>query len=154
MPLKEFKAKLVPELKEINVFVNKNLLSTALAGELMSALKGRGIEFEDYRDYTITDDADRIDWRASKRSQRLLVREYKLEVNFNVFFMIDVSESMLYSSTSKLKCEYAAELATSLYYGILQTGNSVGFGFFSSKLFKVFTPLLDKKQFYIFLFLV
>ena len=113
MPLKEFKAKLVPEIKELNIFIKKNLLTTALSGELISSLKGRGIEFEDYRDYTVEDDAGRIDWRASKRAQRILVREYKLDVNFNAFFLIDVSESMLFakeeeessnSSTSRLLC--------------------------------------------------
>ncbi|MBN2368509.1 DUF58 domain-containing protein [Candidatus Woesearchaeota archaeon] len=150
MPLREFKAKLVPEIKELNVYVKKNLLSAAMTGELMSSLKGRGVEFEDYRDYTNTDDAARIDWRASKRSQRLLVREYKLEINFSIFFLVDVSESMLFSSTSKLKCEYAAEVVTSLFYGILQIGNSIGFGLFNTSLFKIAQPLMGKKQFYYF----
>ncbi len=150
MPLKEFKARLIPEFKELNVEPKKNILSTALAGELMSTLKGRGIEFEDYRDYTTEDDAERIDWRASQRAQRLLVREYKLEVNFNIFFLLDTSESMLFGSTKKLKCEYAAEVVTSLYHGVLQTGNSVGFGMFSKDLYKIVKPVLGKKQFYMF----
>jgi uncharacterized protein (DUF58 family) len=150
MPLKKFKAKLIPEIKELNLFIKKNLLSTALSGELLSSLKGRGIEFEEFRDYSISDDASRIDWRASKKAQRTLVREYKLEINFNIFFLIDVSESMLFASTPKLKCEYAAEVVTSLYYGIIQTGNAVGFALFNEKLIKMFKPLLGKKQFYSF----
>lgn len=148
MPLKEFKAKLVPEIKELNFFLKKNLLSSSLTGELMSSLKGRGIEFEDYRDYTVEDDASRIDWIASKRSQRTLVREYKLEVNFKVLLLIDVSESMLFSSTKKLKCEYAAEVACSLLYGLLQVGNAVGYGFFNDGISKMVMPKMDKKQFY------
>ena len=150
MPLKEFKGKLIPEIKELNVFIKKNLLSTSFAGELMSSLKGRGIEFEDYRDYNVEDDASRIDWRASKRSQRLLVREYKLDVNFNVFFLVDTSESMLFASTPKLKCEYAAQVVASIFFGILSTGNSIGFGLFNKSLIKMAKPLLGKKQFYIF----
>jgi uncharacterized protein (DUF58 family) len=148
MPLKEFKAKLVPEIKELNIFIKKNLLSTALSGELISSLKGRGIEFEDYRDYSVEDDAGRIDWRASKRAQRTLVREYKLDVNFNAYFLIDVSESMLFASTSKLKCEYAAQAICSLFYGIIQTGNAVGFGLFNDRLVKMSKPMMGKKQFY------
>ena len=150
MPLKEFRAKLIPEIKELNVSARNSLLSSAMAGEIMSTLKGRGIEFEDYRDYTVTDDAQRIDWRASKRAQRLLVREYKLEINFSVFFLIDVSESMLFASTNKLKCEYAAEVITSLYFGILQTGNSIGYGLFNDSLFEMVKPILGRKQFYMF----
>ncbi len=150
MPLREFKARLIPEIKELNIFVKKNLLSTSFSGELTTSLKGKGIEFEDYRDYSVEDDAARIDWRASKRSQRLLVREYKLEVNFNIFFLIDTSESMLFASTPKLKCEYAAQVACSLFYGIIQTGNCVGFGLFNDGLIKIDKPLLGRKQFYTF----
>ena len=150
MPLKEFKAKLIPELRELNIYTKKNLLTQAFAGELMSALKGRGIEFEDFREYSQSDDANRIDWMASKRAQKLLVREYKLEINFNVFLLIDTSESMLFASTKKLKCEYAAEVVVSLFYGILQTGNSIGFGLFNKSLTKIAKPLLGKGQFYIF----
>ncbi|MEM3373958.1 MAG: DUF58 domain-containing protein [Candidatus Woesearchaeota archaeon] len=148
MPLKEFKAKLVPELKEINLFLKRNLLSSAMSGEIMSSLKGRGIEFEDYRDYTVEDDASRIDWIASKRAQRLLVREYKLEVNFKVFFLIDVSESMLFSSTKLLKCEYAAQVACTFFYGLIQSGNSVGYGLFNENIVKLSKPEMGKKKFY------
>jgi len=151
MPLKKFNAKLLPELKELNLYSKKNLLSTAMAGEMISTLKGRGVEFEDYREYTVNDDATRIDWIASKRAQKVLVREYKLEINFNVVFVIDTSESMLFSSTKKLKCEYAAEVVTNLFFAILQAGNSVGFSLFNEKLFKFEKPLLGNKQFYFFM---
>ena len=124
MPLKKFNANLVPGIKELSIKVKKDLLTTAMSGELASKLRGRGIEFEDYRDYNTYDDANRIDWRASQRAQRLLVRQYKLDVNFNAFFLIDTSESMLFSSQKKLKCEYAAEVANTIFYGILTSGNS------------------------------
>lgn len=151
MPLKEFKANLLPGIKELTLNVKKNLLTTAMSGELASKLKGRGIEFEDYRYYSPSDDATRIDWRASQRSQRLLVREYKLDVNFNVFFLIDTSESMLFSSTGKLKCEYAAELVNSIFYGILSSGNAVGFALFNDEISKMIKPAMGRKQFHLFL---
>jgi uncharacterized protein (DUF58 family) len=55
---------------------------------------------------------------------------------------------MLFSSTPTLKCEYAAEVVTSLFHGILQTGNSVGYAFFNKALYKIAKPALGKKQFY------
>jgi uncharacterized protein (DUF58 family) len=150
MPLKEFKASLSPGIKELSFRVNKDLLTTAMAGELASKLKGRGIEFEDFRDYTIQDDASRIDWRASQRSQRTLVREYKLDVNFNVFFLVDISESMLFSSSKKLKCEYAAEVVNTIMYGLVASGNSVGFGLFSDGIKTLVKSKLGKKQYHLF----
>ncbi|MFH2020449.1 MAG: DUF58 domain-containing protein [archaeon] len=151
MPLKSFNANLSPGIKELTMKIRKDLLTTAMAGELASKLKGRGIEFEDYRDYSTEDDAARIDWRASQRSQKLLVREYKLDVNFNVFFMIDVSESMLMSSTKKLKCEYAAEVVNTLFYGLVSSGNSVGFCLFADGLKKLVKSKLGKKQYHLFI---
>jgi uncharacterized protein (DUF58 family) len=150
MPLKEFKADLIPGIKEVTINVKKELLTSVMTGELASSLKGRGIEFEDFREYNPTDDAHRIDWRASQRSQKTLVREYKLDVNFNTLFMIDVSESMLFASTKQLKCEYAAEVVSSLFNGILGSGNSVGFALFSDGVKKMVKPLLGKKQFHLF----
>ncbi|NTV24266.1 MAG: DUF58 domain-containing protein [Nanoarchaeota archaeon] len=150
MPLKSFKANLLPEVKELNLPVKKNILSSAYSGELASNIKGGGIEFEDYREYSVTDDAARIDWRASKRSQRLLVREYKIEVNFTVFFIIDVSETMLFGSTKKLKCEYAAESIASLFHGLLMSGNAVGYALFSDHVTKMLKPMLGRRQFHVF----
>jgi uncharacterized protein (DUF58 family) len=150
MPLKKFNANLVPGIKELSLDVKKNLLTTSMSGELASKLKGRGIEFEDYRDYDLHDDANRIDWRASQRSQRTLVREYKIDVNFNAFFLIDTSESMIFSSVKKLKCEYAAEVANSIFYGILSSGNSTGFALFNEGVRSLSKPSLGKKQYHIF----
>jgi uncharacterized protein (DUF58 family) len=150
MPLKEFKANLIPGIKELNVFVRKNLLSASLSGEIASSLKGRGVEFEEYRIYGMGGDASRIDWRASKKARKLLIREYKIDITINVFFLIDVSESMLFASTHNLKCEYAAQVASSLFYGILQAGNSVGFALFNDSLHMLDKPKMGKRQFYIF----
>ncbi len=150
MPLNEFKATTYPAIKDLTIRVKKKILQNAMSGELVSSLKGRGIEFEDFRDYTSFDDAIRIDWRASQKSQRLLVREYKIDINFNVFFIIDTSESMLFASTKKLKCEYASEVVNSIFYGLLSSGNSVGFGLFNGNKTRVVKPLMGKKQFHLY----
>jgi uncharacterized protein (DUF58 family) len=149
MPLKEFKAKLVPEVREMNVALGRRLFSTTFAGEIASLLKGRGIEFEDFRDYTSADDSARIDWRVSQRAQRLLVRQYKVEINYNIFFLVDTSETMCFSSTKQLKCEYTAELVCNLFYGLLQTGNSVGFALFNDCIYRIAKPAMGKGRFHI-----
>ena len=66
------------------------------------------------------------------KSQRELVEER----NLNVFFLIDVSSSMVYGSIDKLKIEYVAELAAALSYVVLNAGDSVGFALFNDKIVK------------------
>ena len=54
--------------------------------------RGKGLEFERYRGYAPDDDAGLIDWGASLRSQRLLVRQYREEKDLNIMFLINVSD--------------------------------------------------------------
>ena len=57
---------------------------------------------------------------------------------------------MMYGTTKLLKSEYAANVAMSLSYAILQAGDSVGFGLFSEKVFLFKKPAHDMRQFFSF----
>ncbi len=128
--------------------ITKNLVNTTFFGDYKSVFKGRGLEFEGFRDYTIGDDAISIDWKASKRANKLLVREFIEERNLDVFFLIDVSSNMLTSSTKKLKSEYSAELISTIAYSVLGAGDKVGFALFSKSLVKESVLSNKKSQFY------
>ncbi len=129
--------------------LTKNIVNTKFIGNYKSVFRGRGLEFEDYRQYTPTDDANSIDWKASVRSKKTLIKEFVEERNLSVFFLIDASSSMLLSSTPKLKSEYAAELVASLSRAILESGDSVGFALFTDKVVKSVLPDRGPKQFFI-----
>ena len=113
MPVKSLNIDLLPVLRKIP-FVKKGLLTSTTVGAYKSVFKGRGLEFAGYRPYSTTDDASLIDWKATARTGDVLVREYIEERNLNIIFLFDVSDSMLFGSTDKLKAEYAAELVASL----------------------------------------
>lgn len=119
-------------IKRLKISTSR-LVNTGMVGNYRSGFKGHGLEFEDYRPYTSFDDASLIDWKASVRSHSLLIKEFVEERNLNVFFLVDVSSSMVYGSIDKLKIEYAAELVAALSYTILQAGDSIGFAFFNDK---------------------
>ncbi len=135
------------QIKKIDVLSKKGFFGK-LVGEYRSAFKGKGLEFTGYRNYDSSDDAIRIDWKASLRSQDLLVREFEEERNLNVIFLFDTSNSMLYSSNKKLKAEYAAELIGALSYGILQADDSVGLIMFNDKIKSFVKPHIGSKQFF------
>lgn len=143
----ELKLDLNVGIKRLKILTNR-LVNTKIVGSYRSVFKGRGLEFLDYRHYTPNDDASRIDWKASVRSKELLVREFADERNLNIFFLIDVGSSMIYSTTDKLKIEYAAELVATLSYTILQAGDSIGFVLFNDKVIKHEIPRTGFKQYY------
>jgi len=148
MKKRELNVDLIPSIRRLQIGL-KGRVATQIGGEYKSIFKGKGLVFADYRDYTLDDDASLIDWKATARSDRVLVREYEEERKLNVFFLVDVSSSMLFGSTKRLKNEYALELASSLAYVILNTGDKVGFAAFSEEATKKFLPEANKTQYYI-----
>ncbi|RMD65679.1 DUF58 domain-containing protein [Candidatus Pacearchaeota archaeon] len=108
-------------------------------------LRGRGLEFEGYRAYAPDDDASLIDWKASKRANKLLAKQYREEQNLKVVFIYDVSENMVLGSSEKLKCEYAAEVGAALAQLILSFGNKVGLITFSNEVTNYIPPMRGRQ---------
>lgn len=133
------KIDLIPSLRRLDLVV-KGFVNTKFMGNYASAFKGQGLEFADYRYYSQSDDASRIDWKASSRARKLLVKEFMEERNLNVVFLLDVSSKMVLGSVARLKCEYAAELVASFSTTILRAGDFAGLSLFSEKVVKNVSP--------------
>ena len=135
------------QIKRLSVLTKRGFFGK-LVGEYRSAFKGKGLEFTGFRNYDANDDAVRIDWKASLRSQDLLVRQFEEERNLSVMFIFDTSNSMLFGSTNKLKAEYAAEMVGALTYGILRSEDSVGLIMFNEKVTTYMPSQIGDKQFF------
>lgn len=110
-------------------------------------LQGKGLEFESYRQYSYDDDANTIDWKASKRTNHLLVKQYREERNLKVMFFIDVGDSMVSGSADALKCEYAAEIAASFAELINRSGDMFGYVLYSDHVGTYVKPQRNKPHF-------
>ncbi len=148
MKLKEFKAELLPKIERLSIFTKKKVLNDTLSGEWVSNTKRRGIEFAGYRAYTPNDDASMIDWKASLRANKTLIKELEVERSQNVLFLVDVSDSMLFATTDKLKCEYAAEIISSIAFAISRAGDNIGLAMFNDSVVSKIFPQMGKKQYY------
>ena len=138
---------IVPSIRKLQI-ITKGLIKTKGIGSYKSVFRGKGLDFSDYRTYDRNDDASLIDWKASKRSNELLIRQYEEERDLNIFFVIDCGSGMVFGSTEKLKNEYAAEIVISLAFTILDAGDSVGLIMFNDKIVKKVYPGKGKGQFY------
>ncbi|MBI2135676.1 DUF58 domain-containing protein [Candidatus Woesearchaeota archaeon] len=139
---------LTPTIKSLEV-ISRGLVNTKIVGSYKSSFKGKGLEFSNYRGYSDKDDANLIDWKATLRSNEILVKEFVEERNVEVLFLLDASSSMLFGSEYLLKIEYAAQLMASLYYIVLNSGDSAGFVLFSDKIIKKMKPAQGKGKFYV-----
>ncbi len=134
-------------ISEFEVLIKEFLLRRVI---YMNIFRGKGLEFDGYRDFAFDDDAVDIDWKASTRANKLLVKQYIEERNLKIMFVVDVSDNMLFGSVSKLKCEYAAELSAALAYLITNSNDQIGFALFNDKITKIVFPKLGIKQLNIF----
>lgn len=111
-----------------------------------SLFKAKGLEFDSYRNFDADDDASRIDWKASLRSNDLLVRSYVEESDLDVYFVVDVSSKMLFGSGKKLKAEYAAEVLIAVSHLVLDSDDNPGIIMFSDRAVKIVRPSRSKNQ--------
>ena len=86
-----------------------NKLTTRHAGDVKSAFKGRGMEFEEIRAYTFGDDVRDIDWRVTARKQLPYTKLYAEEKDREVYVLLDLSPSMLFGTKQELKSVTAAK---------------------------------------------
>ena len=96
--------------------------------------RGKGLEFDGYRDFSPDDDAQDIDWKASSRSGRTIVKRYKEERDLKIMFLVDVGDNMVFGSTPKLKCEYATELTAAFSHILVNTNDKIGFILFGDEI--------------------
>jgi uncharacterized protein (DUF58 family) len=127
-----------PRIRNLDVMTHR-LVASRFMGDYQSLFKGRGVVFESFREYSASDDASLIDWKASVRAGKALIREFVDERNLDVFFLMDASHTMVFGSQEKLKHEYAAEMVASMALAVLQKGDSIGLGLFSDSV-KGFLP--------------
>lgn len=106
--------------------VVRRLMDTALSGDFTSAFKGGGLEFAQLRSYFPGDDIRNIDWNSSAKMNKLMVKEFVQEKERTIIVALDLSSSLLYSSASELKKEYAHMIAAALVLIASKSNDKVG----------------------------
>ncbi len=110
-------------------FIAREVVEGFLMGLHRSPHRGFSAEFAELRAYQAGDDLRYIDWRMYGRSDRYYVKQFQEETNLRAYLLIDISESMGWSSepgTLPSKLWYAKHLAASLALVLLRQGDSVG----------------------------
>ncbi|NOZ87723.1 MAG: DUF58 domain-containing protein [Deltaproteobacteria bacterium] len=126
-------AELFARIKAIQVRTQR-LVTDVMAGQYESTFKGRGMEFEEVREYRPGDDIRHIDWAVTARMNKPYVKEYKEERELTVMILVDVSSSGAFGSVNKLKNEVAAEAAAVLAYTAIKSNDKVGLIIFSDRI--------------------
>lgn len=98
-----------------------------LDGEYGSIHRGRSMDFEDLRDYVVGDDVKDIDWKATARSGRPLVKRHVAERRHGVLFVVDSGRSMAaLADPSSSKRDVAVLAAGMIGQLAMRHGDSIG----------------------------
>eukprot|EP00913_Durusdinium_trenchii_P008986 g8452.t1 len=114
----------IQAVHRVELLARQNRL--AEAGVKMSRLRGRGNEFERLREYRREDEYRSIDWKATARHQELISREYVVEKNQNLLFLLDCGRSMCNETDGITHFDRALNAAILLSYVALRQGDTVG----------------------------
>jgi len=136
---------ILKQVKKLDVFTKNNINSLFL-GNYRSAFRGRGIEFADIRQYDIGDDVRDIDWKTTSKQGDVYVKTYHESRDNTLFFIIDGSESMYFSSTEKKKYELLLETFALTAFAAVQNGDRVGMLFYGNGPEKIFPPKKGRKN--------
>jgi uncharacterized protein (DUF58 family) len=118
----------------------RRAVNDTLGGEYHSVFKGRGMEFDEVREYAPGDDVRTIDWNVTARTGKPYVKRFVEERELTVLLMVDLSASGAFGSSSQLKNEVAAELCALLAFSAIKNNDKVGVVAFTDRVEKFIPP--------------
>jgi uncharacterized protein (DUF58 family) len=127
-------------------FLPKQPVHSILSGRHASKLRGRGLNFEELRNYLPGDDTRNIDWKVTARTGTPYVRVYTEEKDRTVWLLIDQRVGMFFGSQQKMKSVVAAEVAAISAWRVLSTGDRVGALIFSDTEVSVVPPHRSRER--------
>ncbi len=132
-------SEMLKKVRQIEIRTNKQV-SEALAGAYHSVFKGRGMDFEEAREYQPGDEIRSIDWNVTARTGKAHVKKYREERELTMMIVVDLSASGQFGSGDSSKREIAAEIASTLAFSAARNNDKVGLVLFTSEAEHIIPP--------------
>jgi len=129
---------LLKKIRHIELRTSRTV-NDVLAGQYHSAFKGRGMEFEEVRQYQIGDDVRTIDWNVSARAGEPYVKVFREERELTVMLLVDLSGSQSFGTNEQQKRELVAEIGATLALSAIRNNDKVGLICFTDRV-ELFVP--------------
>ena len=129
---------LIESVRRVEVRTNR-LVNDTMVGAYLSHFKGRGMDFEELREYIPGDDVRDIDWNVTNRMGRPFVKRFREERELTMVLALDISASSAFGSTNRTKREFATEIAGTLAISAARSSDKVALLLFSDVV-ELFVP--------------
>jgi len=127
------------KIRRIEITTSR-LVTDMLSGDYESVFKGRGMEFDEVREYQPGDEIRTIDWNVTARMGRPFIKKYIEERQLTVMLLLDLSGSSYFGTSKMLKRELAAEVCAILAFAAVHSKDRVGLLIFTDKIEKFIPP--------------
>ncbi|HHT9144950.1 MAG: DUF58 domain-containing protein [Candidatus Brocadiaceae bacterium] len=136
---------ILKKIQQIQIHTRR-LVNEAFVGEYHSVFKGRGMEFDEVREYQPGDEIRTIDWNVTARMGHPFIKRYVEERELTVMLLVDVSASGNFGSIKHLKNEVATEICAILAFSAIKNNDKVGMIMFTDKIEKFIPPKKGPKH--------
>jgi uncharacterized protein (DUF58 family) len=116
------------------------LVNELFAGQYHSSFKGRGVEFNDVREYIPGDDVRTIHWSLTAKMGHPYIKRFTEERELTILIVVDISNSHSFGTIRRAKAELAAELVSLLAFSSLKNNDKVGLLLFSDQIEEFIPP--------------
>jgi uncharacterized protein (DUF58 family) len=130
---------ILKKVRQIEIRTGR-LVNDSLAGEYHSVFRGRGMDFDEVREYVPGDEVRAIDWNVTARAGRPFIKKFTEERELTILLMVDLSASGNFGSAGQSKRELAAELASVLAFSAIRNGDKVGLILFTDGIEQYIPP--------------
>jgi uncharacterized protein (DUF58 family) len=124
----------------------RRLMNDSLVGEYHSVFKGRGMDFDEVREYVPGDEVRTIDWNVTARAGRPFVKKYTEERELNILLLVDISASGNFGSGVQGKRELAAEVASLLALSAIRNSDKVGLLLYTDRIEEYLPPKKGRRH--------
>jgi uncharacterized protein (DUF58 family) len=129
---------LIKRIREIQIYTSR-AVNASFAGQYESVFRGRGMQFDEIREYMPGDDIRTIDWNVTARTGKPFIKRFTEERELTVLFAVDLSASGEFGTVNKLKNELAAEFCAVLAFAAAKNNDKVGLVIFTDRI-ELFIP--------------
>lgn len=124
----------------------RRLVNDTLVGEYHSVFKGRGMDFDDVREYIAGDEVRTIDWNVTARAGRPFVKKFTEERELNILLVVDISASGNFGSGAQSKRDLAAEVASLLAFSAIRNSDKVGLLLYTDRVEQFLPPKKGRRH--------
>lgn len=124
---------LIKKIRYIQI-LTKRAVDASFAGQYESVFKGRGMQFDEVREYTPGDDIRDIDWNVTARTGKAYIKRFVEEREMTLVFAVDLSASGQFGTVNKMKNELAAEFCAVLAFAAAKNNDKVGLLIFTDQI--------------------